>query len=281
MNTSQLNAFQLNSSNPPTILTAEDYDILEFEGYSFQTATVVSKDIKVDSTPSRELVTFNTPRDHGGGFIGDYFRARRVRVSGHVKATTAAELQDTLDTMKRSLSLGEGNLYYKPVGGDVRVIKATWSNPEQIFERREYFNITICPFDVEFLALEPFFHDLDYTSLTNEAVSNLAYNNSIENLGTFEARAVIVIILTSATAVTGINFENTTNGQAITVNKSFASGDILTIDGEARSVLVNGVEVDYDGIFPNVDYGTNNYTITTTGSAVLYTQTIKFKKSYL
>lgn len=281
MNNSQLNDFQLNDAHAPVTLTAEDFDILEFEGYSFQTAEVISKDIKVDSTPSRDLVTFNTPRDHGGGFIGDYFRARRVRVSGHVKASTAAALQTTLDTMKRSLSLGEGNLYYKPVGGEVRVIKATWSNPEQIFERREYFNITICPFDVEFLALEPFFHDLDYTSQTNEAVSNLAYNNNIENLGTFQSRAVIVIILTSATAVTGINFENTTNGQAISVNAAFATGDILTIDGEARSVTLNGVEVDYDGIFPNVEYGANNYTITTTGTAVLYTQTIKFKKSYL
>jgi len=281
MNNSQLNDFQLNDQNTPVLLTAADYDILEFEGYSFQTTTVVSKDIKIDSTPSRDLVTFNIPRDHGGGFIGDYFRARRVRVSGHVKATTAAALQTTLDTMKRSLSIGEGNLYYKPVGGDVRVIKATWSNPEQIFERREYYDITICPFDVEFLALEPFFHDLEYTSLTNEAVSNLAYNNNIENLGTFQSRAVIVIIFESATAVTGINFENTTNGQAIAVNTAFSSGDVLTIDGEARSVTLNGVEVDYDGIFPNIEYGANNYTITTTGTAVQYTQTIKFKKSYL
>lgn len=280
MNTSPLNSAPLNSAPPTSILTVADYSILEFDGYSLQTTEIISKTIRADSAPNRELVRFSTPRDHGGRIIGDYFRERRIQVSGIVKSSTADALQTTLDTMKRRLSVGQANLDYK-VNGAVRRIPATLANPEQIFAQREYYHITYCPFDLEFLALDPFFHDLEYTSYTNVGVTNLAYSNNVENLGTFKSQAVLVFIIGSATSVTALEFLNNTNSQGIEVAAAFAAGDILTIDGEERSVTLNGVEVDYNGIFPVFEYGTNSYTVNTTGTDIEYTMTAKFKQSYL
>jgi len=281
LNALTLNSAMLNSGTPtPSAVTAADFDNLEFASYSLQDSDVISSVVEAFSTPSRELVTFKTPRADGGGWNGDYFRERRIKVSGIIEKTTASLLEAELDTFKRKMTTSQGNLDIK-VDGEVRRIIATLEDPQVMFARREGYHITFAPFDMTFLAVEPMWHALDYETLTAEDIALLSYPSEVEVTGSYKAQPVIVIIVQAATSITALAFENTTNDDAITVSDSFAAGDVLTIDCEEKSVTINGVEVDYDGVFPELEVGVNEFTITATGTSIQYTATVKYRTTYL
>jgi hypothetical protein len=280
MNTSLLNDFLLNDENPTFEVLASAFDDIEFDGYSLQSADVIAQDIVVYSPPSRELITYKVPRNDGGRLNGNYYRERRIRVNGIIKAASRVLLEETMDTFKRRMHTPEGNLDLK-VNGEIRRITATLQNSGEMFNERKGYHINITPFSLEFLALDPFFHDTDYTASTSENITNLNFPITVENLGTIYARPVITIIFEAATSVTAFTFNNVTNGKTMLITRAFSALDILVIDTEESTVTVNGVEVDYDGLFPTLDYGSNNCTLVTTGSSVQYTSTISFKRSYL
>lgn len=273
----------LNTGTPlPVALTAADFDDIEFNGYSLQSADVISADIEAWSAPNRELVTFKTPRADGGGWNGDYFRERRIKVSGIIEQTTATLLNEELDTFKRNMATPQGNLDLK-VNGEIRRIVATLADPEMIFNRREGYHITFVPFDMTFLAIEPMYHSLEYESEAYEDITFLTYPSEIEVTGSYKAQAVVILIIQAATAITTISFENTTNDDLVEVTPSggFSAGDVLVIDSEEKSLTINGVEVDYDGVFPELNVGTNEFTIEATGTSIEYTATVKYRKTYL
>lgn len=281
LNALLLNTAMLNTGTPlPIAATAADYDNLEFNSYSLQDGDHVSSVIEAFSMPSRELVTYKIPRADGEGLNGDYFRGRRIKVSGIIEKTTNALLETELDTFKNKMAASEGNLDLK-VNGEVRRIKATVENPEAMFAKREGYHISFTPFEMSFLALEPMWHSLDYQTETYEDVALLSYPDEVEVTGSYKAQPVIIIILQSVTSVTAIAFDNDTNGDSIEITETFAAGDVLVIDSEEKSVTLNGTEVDYDGVFPELSVGTNEFDITVTGTAVEYTATVKYRKTYL
>lgn len=276
-----LNTAMLNTGAPtPSAVSAADFDDLEFNGYSLQDSDHVSSVIEAFSTPSRELVTFKIPRGDGGGWNGDYFRERRVKVSGIIEKVSNALLETEIDTFKQKMCASQANLDLK-VNGEVRRIVATLEDPESMFKRREGYHISFTPYDMTFLALEPMWHSVDYETETYEDIALLTYPDEVEVTGSYKAQPVIIVILQAATSITAIAFENNTNGDAIEVTRAFAAGDVLVIDSEEKSVTVNGTEVDYDGIFPELDIGVNEFEITADGSAIEYTATVKYRKTYL
>lgn len=280
MNTSLLNNFRLNDYTPTFELLASAFDDIEFNGYSLQSADVISQDIVIYSSPTRELITYKVPRNDGGRLNGNYYRQRIIKVKGIIKSTSRVLLEQAMDTFKRIMHQPEGNLDLK-VNGEIRRIPATLQNSGEMFAERKGYHINFTPFALEFLALDPFFHDMDYTSTTSENITSLVHPITVENLGTIYARPVIIVIFEAAVSVTSFTFRNVTNGKSMLITRSFIAGDILVIDSEESSVTVNGVEVDYDGLFPTLDYGSNNCTLTTVGSSVQHTSTISFKQSYL
>lgn len=280
LNTTLLNTAPLNSFLAPHAITAADYPDIKFEGTILQSIYIISSIILDNSAPSRDLIKFNIPRQDGLGIVGDYFRERKIKITGYIKQDTAELLEDNIDTIKKGLMIREGNLYRK-VNDTVRVIKATLTNPDQMFARREGYHITYCPFDLEFTSVEPMWHSLDYIANENLAVSILSFSETFDNLGTYKTDAVLTVAITSATAITGIRLTNNTNGDYIEILRSFSGAETLVIDGEEKSITVNGVEVDYNGEFPKLEVGINSYTILATGTSIDYACTLKAKYAYL
>lgn len=287
LNTQPLNTAQLNALTPtPSGIGAVSYDALEFEGYSLQpsSGSILSEIIDSESGPSRETPYFNLPRYDGGQFLGDYFRERHIKVRGIISASTSALLEQALDTFKQTLTFREGDLDRKQAGtGAVRRIRATLVNTDAIFARREGYHITFCPFDLDFLSLEPMWHDVDYTAATYENIQLVGGNGiGAENLGTYKVQPVLAIIVESDTAATGLTILNETNGDQIAATGiSIVAGDVIIMDSEAKSFTKNGVELDYTGSFPEMPTDTNDITITGTGTSLVVTATLKFKNAYL
>ena len=217
LNALQLNTAELNSLVPlPTGAYYLGYPFIQFDGNSLQNDEIISSEIKGWSAPNRDLVSFATPRSDGGGLLSAFFRERRVRVSGILKQATAADLDDAMDDLKRKMKKREGNLDLK-FNGVVRRVRATLANPEEMFEDRQSYHLTTCPFRLEFLALEPFWHALVYSSNDPTTYTGLAENPTIEYDGTADAELVTVIIVNAATAITALHLENSTTGEIIEV----------------------------------------------------------------
>ena len=280
LNNSQINSVALNSQKASVADANSAVDDLVFNGMSLQNANIVTTALKDSSTPSREIVTFKIPRNDGGGYIADYFRDRRIKVTGYITTASVAAMETLIDQMKRRLTKREG-VFSRNINGQVRTIKATLDNPDQMFAKREGYHITFCPFELEFMSLEPMLHDAEYISNSNFGVTNLNFSESIENLGTYKVPAVVVILVEADSAVTALEFKNNTNGDDIKVTTPLVTGDILVIDGENKQVTKNGVVIDYDGIFPDIEYGTNSYSLITTAASIQYTVTMKIKQAYL
>lgn len=280
MNQSLVNNFLLNSENPTFAESTSSFDMLQFDGFSLQNDHIITEQMDIFSPPSRELVTFRIPRNDGARMNGNYFRERIVRVTGHIVYGTSAELQVAMDEFKRRLSVPERYLDLK-VNDVVRRAVATLSSSQSMFAGRKGSDISETPFDIEFTILDPFFHDIEYTSASLFSSTALALAETVENYGTTYARPILSVIIEAASGVTGFTFQNLTNGKSITVTTPLVAGDLLVIDTEESTVELNGVGIDYSGLFPTLEYGSNNCVLLTTGSSVQHTSTIAYKQSYL
>lgn len=83
--------------------------------------------------------------------------------------------------------------------------------------------------------------------------------------------------LTGGTAKT-VTIGNATTNQTLSINRTWATGDVLVIDGYNRTVKVNGVDVDYSGSVP---YFEPNKVSWITYSDDLTTRTLSYKVTYV
>jgi hypothetical protein len=86
------------------------------------------------------------------------------------------------------------------------------------------------------------------------------------NAGTAEADSLGYITVVTAGTLSQIVWENTSNGDKVTIASTFSNGDQIVIDGENRRVTKNGTEIDYTGVLPKIIAGSNVFKITLTGS---------------
>lgn len=68
-------------------------------------------------------------------------------------------------------------------------------------------------------------------------------------------------MITDVTGGTGgtINLLNGSTQQGITITEDFVDGDILTVDSVEYEVLLNGVKIDFQGIFPTFPPGSQQF----------------------
>lgn len=277
------NTFQYNTKmfNGLGVLTPEGAtDDIVFNDYSLQNADVVTQILLQDSTPDRDFGTAAVPRGDGQIITGDFWRRKTVKLKGVIHKTTNALLEAELDAMKKALAVAEAVLDIK-IAGVTRRYLATMTSGNDIFGDRKGYHVTFCPFNVEFVSVEPFGKSVSYNSSGFLATSVLILNEEVTNNGTIHAKPVVILNLTAASGVTAISFKNNTTGEEIKVTMSLNAGDYLKFDSEQMQVTVNGTVEDYTGSFPVLATGANSFTITVTGTSCTYDLTVKHKTTYL
>lgn len=278
LNTIQLNTTQLNGASQ--FFGAATQDDIVFNGLSLQSATIITQNLRQDDTPSREYPIFDIPRGHGGIVYGDYWRRKTISLAGIVLAASKDALDLALDEIKQYLAKREGVLDIK-VNSEIRRYAATLINGDRLFSRRAGTDVTRCPFDIEFVTVEPFGYDESYSSQTIFDSTTLSYNDVFTNAGTAPAKPIIIFDFTAATAITGATLTNNTTGEQIVVTTALAALDYLEIDSENLEVRKNGTVIDYSGVFPLLNAGGNSWTITLSGTSATFTITEKHKTPYL
>lgn len=256
---------------------------LVFDGFSLSDGDSMLLSRLSYSGPSREIIGGNIPRGHGQYFNAAYYRELVIEASGTVIAASASALETQLDLIRKRLSPPQANLDLTDDAGTVKRFTATLTNPESLFPERQHYHVSFCPFVARFACKTPFGRARDYTAQST-ALASSPQNVSVYHAGTVDAQAVIALVFDSATSVTTVNVKRIdANGNTldeIEYSGSIAAGDVLVLDGEAKTVKKNEAEVRYDGSFLTLPPGSSliKYTIDGTFSA---TVTDKHRSTFL
>jgi hypothetical protein len=138
---------------------------------------------------------------------------------------------------------------------------------DRVFQERDHYHMTMCPYEVELVALHPFGRSSGRTPTdVPTPITTSPTTMEFVNAGTAEADSIAYITVVTAGTLSQIIWENTTNGDRIVISGSFVNGDQIVIDGENRRVTKNGSEIDYTGVLPKIKAGSNAFQISLTGS---------------
>ena len=282
-NTNQGNSTFYNGFFSTTALPTSDEQI-SFNGYGLQNINIISSYEEFEKAPDRDFATVSRPQTNGMIRNSDYWRRKTIVVKGMLSCETASALETLIDTLKKKLSVVEKNLDIQRSG----IVRRFISSAIRIdIQRNKHAWISSCPFELEFDCLTPFGENATYSAdsyLVGESGGNdngRSFTQILENLGSAPAQPYLVMVIRAVSSITKINFKNETTGEEVEITYSPSVDDVIIFDAEDKEVLVNGVDTDFAGAFPELIAGSNVYTITMTGTSCEYYFTAKTKAKWL
>lgn len=278
-NTFKYNAGLFGSnSNGVTVYSS---DMVVFNGYSLSDGVINTCTLIDDNAPKRDLIDFKNPRSDGLGVVGDYWREKIIYLEGYIKGASWTATEAALETLKSSLRKREQYLDITR-NGVVRRYLATWIEPDSVFKNRTGHDVNVVKWYIKFQVDTSFAMDRTYNS-NNVLVSASPGSIVPMNSGTYKALPIFVIVANATTTLSSntIQVQNTTTNELIKWTGNMVTGDVLVFDSEAQSVTLNGVVVDFKGLFPTLDTGANTLIFTVDGGTFNLQCTTKWKNRYL
>ena len=249
---------------------------VSFASNSLQTANIIVSDVDHYGVPTKDVKIYPLAHANRSKIPYSSFPTKTIPVSGTIVGTSPADLDNQIDIFKSYLNGTEQNLDIGYNGSTRRYI-ATLNSCS--IERPN--GLVKAKFKIEFICSSPYGMNTTTTTALSAAGRTLnTYSDSYTFIGTAPYLAPIATITYSAiTGTTGsVSWGNGGTGQQITVTRTWATTDILVIDCGAKSVKVNGVDVNFTGAFPEfppvvssaMQYN-DSFTTRTFGISVVYT----------
>lgn len=236
---------------------------------------------KHQQAPNREMIIDRLGNRDGEVIISNYYRRKRITVKGTLVGSSASDLQNKVDTFKELFSREAKNLDITPTGGITRRYVATCDRHTL---DQDHYNITFLPWTAEFIVPLGYGKSTSLTNHSDDDITASPHTSSFSVTGSRGCLPVITLTVDSETSMTAIKFENTTTDQYITVTPSggYTNSDVLEIDCENMTCKLNGTSIDFVGVFPSFDVGSNSYKITVTdGGAFNISLDIDYNSLYL
>ncbi len=117
---------------------------------------------------------------------------------------------------------------------------------------REYYHTTWINADVTLQVVDPFWSGEIISTLFETRTGQ--FFEEMTNTGSTESTPQIYIVVGSGTT-SSVSLKIA--DREIVVSEALTSGDILHIDSQEKQVMINGVGVDYSGLFPLLSVGSN------------------------
>lgn len=247
---SLLSHVTLASTTPPLSLS---YSQVQIWNFSLVDNWFTVNSINSDDLGSMDYETFKTPRWNGGGVLNRYYRWHSVNINITIITDSKEALQSKMDTLKKSISWLEDYLYVR-TPNDQRKLK--WTVTNVVFNRQHY-HITFIQAQITFTTVSPFFEDL-ITQSQSRSVTGSFTEEFLHN-GTAPTSPRIFCNF-STSDVTSISM--LVNGSLITIVQAIQDNSILIIDSQAKTVTLNGLNIDFTGVFPELSAGSNEITMT-------------------
>lgn len=232
---------------------------ITFNSFDLQDGNYHTKKITHRKFPERIILTEPKTRRDGFSIVDKYFEKKIIILEGTITGGSEAGLRTLIDNMKKEIRGTDKNLDIDYGGSTIRY-EAT---VQKLEVPEDYYHLTFIPFTIEFLC-HPLGKATSTTNHSDNDITSSPHNSSLTITGSESPLPVITLTVDAETSMTVIKFKNTTTNSEITITRAFAATEVLEIDCENLTVKVDGTEVDFTGVFPEFDPGSNNYTITIT-----------------
>lgn len=223
---------------------------------------ILTNSINHASIPEKIATLYQVASANKSAIPSVTYPSKSISVSGVIKGSSQSDLDSRLDTFKGYFRGKEKNLDINHAGSTRRYIATvnTLSVPEQAGA------LLWAPFTIEFICTDPFGRDITATEIADVSNHTTASYNMAPTIGG-TAPSQLPIFTIAINSITGsgdfISISNDDNDQSIVIfGQSIANGDVIIIDCEEREVTINGTEVDYSGIFLELDPGGRSLTLT-------------------
>jgi len=196
--------------------------------------------------PNRDIKIYKLARRSLSIITSSEYTDKPVDVWADICSGTRQETEATVTQLKALLQDQNGDLAVLEAGLEVD------------------YTATLNEFNIEwngnhayahlvFLASDPIgtsTAELTLTSITGITTSSNSATFLVS--GSYKAEPVITVVINTVTGGTGgsISLVNARTSQGITITANFVNGDILQIDSLNYTATINGIDVDFEGIFP-------------------------------
>lgn len=240
---------------------------MRLNSFTFTNCTI--NKILHDSGTPQELNIMNLSRRDGAKLISSNFNVKNITIVGYVKGTSQADLETNLDTLKQNIMVTNGNLDI-PYAGLYRRYIVSCSN---ITVSREHNHITFAPFEIRFTVCDPPFgkeisaeggSEVLTEACSVQDVTAQRDTSSFSVGGSVSPRPIISLILDTVGNMDNIQVKNATTNKSLDIGTLWANGDTVIIDSDEFTVKRNNIDLNYDGVFPTFNLGTNNFEINLT-----------------
>lgn len=248
---------------------------ITFNAVSLMTSPYSVRSFTSEETNNKEIFSYELARQRGAHIINSQYRQKRFTMIGTIKGDDKDDLEANIDAFKALMDLSGKNLDIEYAGGTRRFVASV----SRCDVKRDYFNLTFAPFEVEFVVPAGVGYGTSRTEDTLAGITDLTQNESIVIDGSVPPDDFqLTVTFTAENAITQMDFQ--ANGNKITLANAFSNGDVVVFDQDNMKVTLNGVEVAYTGIFPQFYVGANSFLIELTGTSATYTRKTSYTKAY-
>lgn len=248
---------------------------ITYDNVSLTTSPYIVEKIQHKGVTQRELFTYGLARQRGASILNAEYKAKSFKLNGFIVASSQADLDAKIDELAELLARRNKNLDIDHNGGTRRYVATVAS----VTMPSEHYHISYIPFEVLFIVPSGVGTDSTETVQTTAGITNLINTNTLSVVGSATPKMRTQLTLTAENGCTKLEF--LCNGDKLTIDATFASGDVIIIDEANLKVTINGIEQPYTGIFPQFGLGANVYSLQFTGTSVEYTSSFSYLKTYL
>lgn len=216
-----------------------------------------------NSAPPREFTLVPYASEDGSIIVYDRYGVKHIKFKGFISALTPAALQIAVDSFKELFSRRDKNLDITPDGGSLRRYVANCASHTLV---GDYYNLTFLPYEADFIVTEGVGKSTAYTSVIDETMTAYYSASKVLSVGSApEQKLKFQFTFTTPADVKGVEISTISTDYDIDtsmiVTGDFASGKILEVDCDAKTVKYDGTAIDYYGTFPRAVLGSDGITI--------------------
>jgi hypothetical protein len=273
MNT-QLNNYQLNIGDTTfaQITNLTSLNTIEFNGISLLdicdgwSGIGITKANLFDVT-NIDIVSYVSDQIDGGWVINKKYGNRTLSLTLMIQGDDYDDLIDRIDTLKKNTSAVEAD-FNIIINWETRTYSATCTSIR--FPNFKKWQDYIDEVDIDFLITSPqWYVKTEESILVDGIVAD--FNKTIENTGTYQSYPKVLFVMKNSwNALTGISLTLTsvseTSGYEISISETVDDGDFVVFDYREKTVTINGVEVQFDGVMTPMETGYSTFAVVFTGT---------------
>lgn len=247
-----------------------------YDGFGFVAAGCVLTNIDHMTLPKRDNELEDLVNRSGSVLVQSRLTTKPITVEGYYDGSSNTDAQVMYDTLAAALNR-EARLLEIPHAGSKRYYTAT---PQNII-LQEPNGLNRLTFSMEFVVPEGSAQDQTTTQLLSTTITTSTATTPLTVIGSVTARPLLTVTFTSVTGGTSgsVSIRNARDFIGLTFNRTFVSGDVVTIDSANYQIYINGVLTEPNGRMPTWATGSGGlyYSDTFTARSVSITGTYNIR----